>query len=75
MLSCCGSLSAISFESNSRLTRIESSGFSSSSLESIEIPRNVHVSDGSAYLGVRLNIISIEAGHDRFVIENDPLLI
>jgi hypothetical protein len=37
----CESLSSISFESNSRLNRIESSAFSNSSLRSIEIPRNV----------------------------------
>jgi hypothetical protein len=36
------SLSSISFESNSRLKRIESSAFSFSPLQSIDIPRSVH---------------------------------
>jgi hypothetical protein len=39
----CKSLSSISFESNSRLTRIESSAFSPSSLQSILIPSNVEI--------------------------------
>jgi hypothetical protein len=37
----CKSLSSISFESNSHLTRIESEAFHQSSLQSIIIPRNV----------------------------------
>jgi hypothetical protein len=39
----CESLSSITFESNSHLTRIESGAFSWSSLESILIPRNVEI--------------------------------
>jgi hypothetical protein len=39
--SSCKSLLSISFESNSGLKRIESSAFSSSSLQSIEIPRSM----------------------------------
>jgi hypothetical protein len=41
--SSCDSLSSITFESNSCLTRIESSAFSFSSLESILIPNNVEI--------------------------------
>jgi hypothetical protein len=37
----CKSLSSITFESNSWLTRIESSAFSNSSLQSLIIPRNI----------------------------------
>jgi hypothetical protein len=39
----CKSLSSITFESDSRLTRIESNAFSRSSLSSIVIPRNVEI--------------------------------
>jgi hypothetical protein len=39
----CKSLSSISFESNSQLTRIESNAFSYSSLESIVIPSSVEI--------------------------------
>jgi hypothetical protein len=39
----CKSLSSISFESNSQLTRIESNAFSSSSLQSIVIPSTVQI--------------------------------
>jgi hypothetical protein len=50
------------------LTRIESSAFASSSLQSIEIPRNVQFIDGSAFCGTRCDHVSIEAGHNRFEI-------
>jgi uncharacterized protein YuzB (UPF0349 family) len=39
----CNSLSSITFESKSHLTRIESEAFSYSSLQSILIPRNVEI--------------------------------
>jgi hypothetical protein len=72
----CKSLSSISFESNSRLKRIESHAFSFSSLQFIEIPRNVRFIDGSAFLGVNLNSnsISIETGHERFEIQDNFLV-
>jgi predicted metal-binding protein len=58
----CKSLSSISFESNSRLTRIESSAFSNSSLESIAIPRNVEVLGSSCFSGCKsLSSISFES--------------
>jgi hypothetical protein len=41
--SCCHSVSSISFESNSQLTRIESDAFSDSSLQSIIIPSTVQI--------------------------------
>jgi hypothetical protein len=56
------------------LTRIESEAFSSSSLESIVIPRNVEFIDGSAFIDVSLSSISIESGNDIFVIEGDLLI-
>jgi hypothetical protein len=70
----CGSLSSITFESNSHLTRIESSAFSCSSLQSIVIPRNVQFIDSSAFDYVTLSSISIESGSEIFVIENDILI-
>jgi hypothetical protein len=70
----CKSFSSITFESNSRLTRIESESFSFSSLESIVIPRNVEFIDGSAFVGVTLSSIAIESGNEIFVIENDFLI-
>jgi hypothetical protein len=45
----CKSLSSISFESNSRLNRIESCAFLQSSLQSTEIPRNVQFIAGNAF--------------------------
>jgi hypothetical protein len=39
----------ITFESQTRLTRIESEAFSSSSFESIEIPRNVEILGSSCF--------------------------
>jgi hypothetical protein len=47
-----------------RLTRIESEGFSSSSLESIEMPQAVRFVDDSAFINSELYSVSIEAGHD-----------
>jgi hypothetical protein len=70
----CKSPSSVSFELNSRLTRIESGAFSSSLLQWIENPRAVGFIDGSAFIGCKLDSISIEAGHDRFVIEKDFLI-
>jgi hypothetical protein len=69
--SSCKSLSSITFESNSHLTRIESEAFSYSSLQSIVIPRNVRFIDSSAFTDLTLLSISIESGNEIFVIEND----
>jgi hypothetical protein len=60
----CKSLSSISLESNSRLTRIESFAFSSSSLQSILIPRNVQFIDGSAFCDVNVSSITIISGNN-----------
>jgi hypothetical protein len=56
------------------LTRIELHAFSSSSLQPIDIPRAVRFINGFAFIDSKLYSISIEAGHDRFVIENDFLI-
>jgi hypothetical protein len=70
----CVSLSSVTFESNSHLTRIESTAFAYSSLQSILIPRNVQFIDGSAFLDVTLSSISIESGNKIFVVEQDFLI-
>jgi hypothetical protein len=70
----CQSLSSISFESISRLTRIESSAFSSSSLRSILIPHSVRFLDGSAFDGVRLCSCSIKSENQQFVVYKDFLI-
>jgi hypothetical protein len=58
----CESLSSISFESDSRLQRIESSVFSNSSLKSISIPRNVEILGSSCFSYCRsLSSISFES--------------
>jgi hypothetical protein len=53
------------------LTRFESDAFSCSSLNWIEIPRAIRFIDGSAFIKAELSSVSIEVGHDRFMIEND----
>jgi hypothetical protein len=70
----CQSLSSITFESNSHLTRIGPEVFSRSSLRSIIIPRNVQFIDGSAFIDVTLSSISIESGNKIFVIEKDFMI-
>jgi hypothetical protein len=70
----CYSLSRITFESNSRSTRIESEPFSDSSLQSIVIRRNVGFIDRCRFIGVTLSSISIESGNEIFVIENGFLI-
>jgi hypothetical protein len=45
----CESLTSISFESNTRLTRIEPDAFPSSSLQSIVIPRGVEILGSSCF--------------------------
>jgi hypothetical protein len=67
----CHPLSSISFESNSRLIRIESSPFSFSSLQSIEIPRNVQCIDDSAFEGIKSICVSSALDHKRFSIEKN----
>jgi hypothetical protein len=57
-----------------RVTRIESEAFYGSSLQSIEIPRNVRFIDGSAFCSESLSSITIESGNNRFVVENDLLI-
>jgi hypothetical protein len=56
------------------LTRIESSAFSYSSLQSIVIPRNVQFINGSALDNVKLSSVTIENGNTTFVVENDLLI-
>jgi hypothetical protein len=65
---------SILFESNSRLTRIESSAFSFSSIESIVIPRNVQFIDGSAFCNVNLSSITTESGNNTIVVEKVLLI-
>jgi hypothetical protein len=61
----CKSLSSISFESNLQLTRIESSAFSSSSLQSIIIPSSVEILDSKCLSNWKsLSSISFES-HER----------
>jgi hypothetical protein len=54
--------------------RIESYAFSSSSLQSIVIPRNVQFIDGSAFNDVSISSISIESGNEIFVVEKEFLI-
>jgi hypothetical protein len=68
------SLSSISFESPSRLRRIESYAVSASSLESIVIPRNVQFIEGSAFCSVKLLSCELESRNDRFVVANEFLI-
>jgi hypothetical protein len=65
----CESLSSISFESNSRLIRIESDAFSFSSLRSIVIPRSVQCIKGSAFIGLTQTSILVQPGNETFTIE------
>jgi hypothetical protein len=64
----------VSFESNSRLTRIECEAFAASSLQSIDIPRGVRFIDGSAFEEVGFVSIWIESGNERFVIRDNQLI-
>jgi hypothetical protein len=57
----CKSLSSISFESNSVLKRIESSAFSSSSLQLIVIPRSVEIICSECFSDCKLSSISFES--------------
>jgi hypothetical protein len=54
----CKSLSSITFESNSRLTRIESEAFSESSLRSILIPNSVEILGSKCFYNIR-SLLSI----------------
>jgi hypothetical protein len=55
-------IQSILFESDSQLIRIDSYAFSSSSLQSIEIPRNVEILGSSCFCGCKsLSSISFES--------------
>jgi hypothetical protein len=56
------------------LNRIESFAFAWSSLKSIEIPRKVQFIDGSAFIGIKQNYVSIESGQKRFAISKKFLV-
>jgi hypothetical protein len=71
---CYAFLSSISFDSHSRLTRIESKALSDSSLDSIERPPAIQFIDGSAFSEAKLNSVSMEVAHDRFLNDNDFLI-
>jgi hypothetical protein len=72
--SACESLLSISFESHSRLTRIESEVFSRTSLQSIVISRNPEFSDSTDFINVRLSSISIKSGNEYFVVVKEFLI-
>jgi hypothetical protein len=72
--SCCYSLSSISFESDSELTRIESDTFTHPSLKSITIPKNVQFIHGSAFLNYSNISISIASNNLHFVVKSDFIL-
>jgi hypothetical protein len=56
------------------LIRVESRAFSSSSFDSIVIPRSVEFIDCSAFCGVQLSTFLIESGNETFVLENEFLI-
>jgi hypothetical protein len=67
----CKSLSSISFENDSALTRIESRAFCQTSLKSITIPRHVQFIDGSAFPSIPHIAVSIEPSNPHFVVKSD----
>jgi hypothetical protein len=56
------------------LNRIESKAFSYSTLESIEIPRNVQFIDGSAFQNIFSTFVSIKSSNPHFSMANDFLV-
>jgi hypothetical protein len=66
----CESLSSVSFESNSRLIRIEPKAFSYSSLQSIEIPRNVRFIDASYILNGLNDVLEMNVHEDVLMIQS-----
>jgi hypothetical protein len=56
------------------LIRIESNAFSFSPIGSIEIPGNVQFIDGSAFIEIKSQCVSIETGNETFVIGNIEIL-
>jgi hypothetical protein len=62
----CKSHESVTFESGSRLERIEESAFSFGGLKSIEIPASVSFIDGSAFAGLSLNSVWVSPENIRF---------
>jgi hypothetical protein len=63
----------VTFDSGSRLERINESAFSSSGLKSIEIPPNVAIVCGSAFIAESLNSISVSRDNRYFRIRESFL--
>jgi hypothetical protein len=71
----CNSLSSISFETNSELTRIESNAFCNCfSLKSIIILQHVKFIHSSTFAGPSNLAISIESSNLHFVVQSDFIL-
>jgi hypothetical protein len=71
----CHSLSTLTFESNSKLYRIEAEAFQGcSSLKSICIPASVQMIDGSAFIDSGISKITIAEGNSYFSVRDDFLL-
>jgi hypothetical protein len=60
-VSSCKSISPITFESNSHLTRIESAACSRSSLQTIMIPKNVEILGSACFPYSSLSSITFES--------------
>jgi hypothetical protein len=60
--------------SNSRLKPSESSAFSDPFLQLMPITRNIQFIDRSEFIEINLYAISIETGHERFVIDQGFLV-
>jgi hypothetical protein len=64
----CQTLESVTFESHSRLERIEESAFRGSGLQSIVIPRDVAFVDGSAFIRVSLDSVSVSGEGSQLVV-------
>jgi hypothetical protein len=70
----CKSLRSITFESSSKLKRIEASAFEDcESLKGILIPKSVEFVDGSALIGLTKDSVSLEVGNAALCLSNDIL--
>jgi hypothetical protein len=62
----CISLTTVTFESNSKLHRIEESAFQQSGVTELFLPNSIHFLSGSAFAGASLNSISFWPGQCEF---------
>ena len=67
----CRYLSQVSFDTESKLKRLESHVFASTALNMFEIPKNVEFISATAFSGTKIRQMYVHEGNSNFVVDGD----